>query len=122
MCIKTRRTFASWSETMKAAPSTPLRSASSTICSPPRCIIRRCCAISTMPTMPRDILTGLGIDLKSEDPKLKPELQSQLVREGAFEFNPARHDYGDKTFLGHVIKGRGLAEADKAIDILGHHP
>ena len=68
------------------------------------------------------ILTGVGIDLKTEDPKLKPELQSQLVREGAFEFNPARHDYGDKTFLGHTISGRGLAEVDEAIDILVHHP
>ena len=68
------------------------------------------------------ILTGVGIDLKPEDPKLKPELQSQLVREGAFEFNPARHDYGDKVFLGHPIKGRGLAEVDEAIDILARHP
>jgi uncharacterized protein (DUF1800 family) len=68
------------------------------------------------------ILTGVGIDLKPEDPKLKPELQSQLVREGAFEFNPARHDYGDKTFLGHAIKGRGLTEVDEAIDILVRHP
>ena len=68
------------------------------------------------------ILTGVGIDLKPEDPKLKPELQSQLVREGAFEFNPARHDYGDKVFLGHTIKGRGLAEVDEAVDILVHHP
>jgi uncharacterized protein (DUF1800 family) len=68
------------------------------------------------------ILTGVGIDLKPEDPKLKPELQSQLVREGAFEFNPARHDYGDKTFLGHAIKGRGLAEVDEAVDILVRHP
>jgi uncharacterized protein (DUF1800 family) len=64
------------------------------------------------------ILTGVGIDLKNEDPKLKPELQSQLFREGAFEFNPARHDYGDKMFLGHPIKGRGLAEVDEALDIL----
>ena len=68
------------------------------------------------------ILTGVGIDVKPEDPKLKPEQQSQLVREGAFEFNPARHDYGDKTFLGHQIRGRGLAEVDEAIDILVHHP
>jgi uncharacterized protein (DUF1800 family) len=68
------------------------------------------------------ILTGVGIDIRREDPKLKPEWQSQLVREGAFEFNPARHDYGDKTFLGHVIRGRGLAEVDEAIDILVHHP
>jgi uncharacterized protein (DUF1800 family) len=68
------------------------------------------------------ILTGAGIDAKPEEPKLKPELQSQLLREGAFEFNPARHDYGDKTFLGHEIKGRGFAEVDEAIDILVHHP
>jgi uncharacterized protein (DUF1800 family) len=68
------------------------------------------------------ILTGLGIDLKPEDPQLKPELRPQLVREGAFEFNPARHDYSDKTFLGHLIKGRGLAEVDEAIDLLVHNP
>jgi uncharacterized protein (DUF1800 family) len=68
------------------------------------------------------ILTGVGIDVKPEEPKLKPELQSQLIREGAFEFNPARHDYGDKTFLGHEIKGRGFAEIEEAIDILVHHP
>jgi uncharacterized protein (DUF1800 family) len=68
------------------------------------------------------ILTGVGIDLKPEDPKLKPELQSQLMREGAFEFNPARHDYSDKSFLGHQIKGRGLAEVDEALDILVHQP
>jgi uncharacterized protein (DUF1800 family) len=68
------------------------------------------------------ILTGVGIDVRPEDPKLKPELQSQLFRDGAFEFNPARHDYGDKFFLGHTIKGRGLAEVDEAIDLLVHHP
>jgi uncharacterized protein (DUF1800 family) len=68
------------------------------------------------------ILTGVGLDLKSEDPKLKPELQSQLVREGVFEFNPARHDYGVKIFLGHEIKGRGLSEVDDALDILCRHP
>jgi len=68
------------------------------------------------------ILTGVGIDVKPEDPKLNPEQRSQLVREGAFEFNPARHDYGDKTFLGHSIRGRGLAEVDEAIDILVRHP
>jgi uncharacterized protein (DUF1800 family) len=68
------------------------------------------------------ILTGVGIDLKSEDPKLKPELQPLLVREGAFEFNPARHDAGDKMFLGHLIKGRGFAEVEEAVDLLCRHP
>ena len=68
------------------------------------------------------ILTGVGIDTNPQDPKLKPELMPQLVREGAFEFNPARHDYGDKVFLGHPIKGRGLAEVDEALDILSRQP
>jgi uncharacterized protein (DUF1800 family) len=68
------------------------------------------------------ILTGVGIDVKPEDPRLSPEQRPLLVREGAFEFNPARHDFGDKTFLGHQIKGRGFAEVDEAIDILVHHP
>jgi uncharacterized protein (DUF1800 family) len=68
------------------------------------------------------ILTGVGIDAKPENPQLKPELQSQLLREGAFEFNPARHDYSDKTFFGHLIKGQGFAEVDEALDLIVHHP
>jgi uncharacterized protein (DUF1800 family) len=68
------------------------------------------------------ILTGVGIDVKPDNPKLSPELQPQLVREGAFEFNPARHDYSDKMLLGHPVKGRGLAEVDEALDILARHP
>jgi uncharacterized protein (DUF1800 family) len=68
------------------------------------------------------ILTGLGIDPRPESPKLPANLQDQLVRDGLFEFNPARHDYGDKQFLGHAIKGRGLAEVEEALDILDRHP
>ena len=49
-------------------------------------------------------------------------MEGQLVRNGLFEFNPARHDYGDKIFLGHTIKGRGFAEVDEALDILARHP
>ena len=55
------------------------------------------------------ILTGVGIDTRPEDPKLKPELQSQLIRDGAFEFNPARHDYSEKMFLGHHHQGPRLS-------------
>jgi uncharacterized protein (DUF1800 family) len=68
------------------------------------------------------VLTGVGIDVRPENPKLKPELQSQLVRDGLFEFNPARHDYGDKQFLGHAIQGSGLAEVDQVIDLLARQP
>jgi uncharacterized protein (DUF1800 family) len=68
------------------------------------------------------ILTGVGVDLKPENPKLKPDLAPQLIRNGLFEFNPARHDYGDKVFLGHTVKGRGFAEVEEALDILAKEP
>ena len=68
------------------------------------------------------ILTGVGVDASVDGPKLKPELQGQLIRDGLFEFNPARHDYGDKVFLGHTIKGRGFAEVEEALDILSRQP
>ncbi|NEU14296.1 DUF1800 domain-containing protein [Methylobacterium sp. BTF04] len=68
------------------------------------------------------ILTGIGIDARSEDPKVKPERASDLVRDGLFEFNPNRHDYGDKTLLGHAIQGRGWPEATEALDLLSRHP
>jgi uncharacterized protein (DUF1800 family) len=68
------------------------------------------------------ILTGVGIDPRSDPPKVKPGLEGQVIREGLFEFNPARHDYGDKVLLGHVIKGRGFAEVEEALDILAAEP
>ena len=67
------------------------------------------------------VLTGVGVNA-GPAPHLKPEWRDLYVRRGAFEFNPARHDYSDKQFLGHTIKGRGLAEVDEALDILVHHP
>ncbi|HMK78498.1 MAG TPA: DUF1800 domain-containing protein [Xanthobacteraceae bacterium] len=66
------------------------------------------------------ILTGVGVVNPSNPPKVKPELASQYVREGLFEFNPNRHDYGDKTFLGHEINGSGLNEVEQALDLLCH--
>jgi len=68
------------------------------------------------------ILTGVGIDPRPESPRLRPELQGQLVREGLFEFNPGRHDYGDKVFLGHAIRGSGFGEVEEALDILARQP
>jgi uncharacterized protein (DUF1800 family) len=68
------------------------------------------------------ILTGVGINIGSDTPKIRPERQGDYVRRGAFEFNPNRHDYGDKVFLGGTIKGRGLGEVDEALDRLARHP
>lgn len=68
------------------------------------------------------ILTGVGVNLESGAPRVRPALQAQYVRRGVFEFNPNRHDYGDKTFLGQPIRSRGLAEVDEAIDRLSRQP
>ena len=68
------------------------------------------------------ILTGVGIDLKPDAPKLKPQWQPLYRRSGLFEFNPARHDFGDKHFMGHVIKGQGFAEIEQALDLIAASP
>jgi len=68
------------------------------------------------------ILTGVGVDLKPDAPKLKPALQPLYIRAGLFEFNPARHDFGDKVFLGHSIKGSGYAEVERALDLIAASP
>jgi len=68
------------------------------------------------------ILTGVGINAGSPAPKLKPAWQSLYRRNGAFEFNPARHDFTAKVLLGHTVRGRGFAEVEEAVDILVHQP
>jgi len=68
------------------------------------------------------ILTGLGVNIGRPPPKVKPALQDQYVQRGLFEFNPMRHDYKDKVFLGQPVKGRGLAEVDEALDRICRNP
>jgi uncharacterized protein (DUF1800 family) len=68
------------------------------------------------------ILTGVGVDANPQDPKLRPDHAADFVRQGLFEFNPNRHDYGDKLLLGHTIKGRGFAEVEEALDIIARSP
>ncbi|HEX3363931.1 DUF1800 domain-containing protein [Phenylobacterium sp.] len=68
------------------------------------------------------ILTGVGVDVNPDPPKLKAAYQPLLVRSGLFEFNPNRHDFGDKVFLGHTIKGSGFGEVEQALDIIAREP
>lgn len=68
------------------------------------------------------ILTGLGISKQLEPPKVKAELRGKVVQEGYFVFNPARHDFGDKKFLGHKIAGSGMQEVDEAAALLAGSP
>jgi len=37
-------------------------------------------------------------------------------------FDPKRHDFSDKVFLGHTIKGSGIGEGEQALDILASSP
>jgi uncharacterized protein (DUF1800 family) len=68
------------------------------------------------------VLTGVGVNASGNDPKLKPEWQRQYRRQGAFEFNPARHDFGVKTLLGRQIQGAGWDEVQQAVDLLVAQP
>jgi uncharacterized protein (DUF1800 family) len=71
------------------------------------------------------ILTGVGVNFQSPDanaPKLAIMAQPDHIRAGLFEFNPNRHDYSVKNFLGHTIEGRGFAEVEQALDTLARHP
>ena len=68
------------------------------------------------------VLTGAGLNLTDNTPRLGANRQALYVRKGLFEFNPARHDFGDKTLLGHTISGKGLSEIDEAVTLLCRQP
>lgn len=42
--------------------------------------------------------------------------------DGGFYFDPRRHDYGTKVFLGRTIQGAGMAEGEEALDMLARSP
>jgi len=68
------------------------------------------------------VLTGHGVNFGDTTPRLRPEYQPLYRRSGFYEFNPARHDFGDKQLLGRMIRGRGAAELDEVFDLLARHP
>jgi uncharacterized protein (DUF1800 family) len=67
------------------------------------------------------VLTGAGVNV-GPAPQLKPEWQRLYLRHGAFEFNPARHDFSRKVLLGHRIDGSGFAEIEQAVTLLVRQP
>ena len=58
------------------------------------------------------ILTGWGLD--------RPAFR--IGRGAGFRFDPSRHDFGAKTFLGHTIPQGGEEQGIAAIDILAKSP
>ena len=67
------------------------------------------------------VLTGLGLARGDAPPRLRPEWQTLFMRQGLTEFNPARHDMGEKTVLGQRVDGRGWAEVLGELDRLAAH-
>lgn len=68
------------------------------------------------------ILTGVGVRLPPEDARVKPEWRDLYQHDGLFEFNPARHDFGDKQFMGRTIHGSGYGEVRQALDLIANAP
>ena len=68
------------------------------------------------------ILTGVSVVNPHAPDADMQRLPAGAIRQGMFAFYPARHDMGDKLFLGHVIKGSGYGEVEQALDILCAQP
>nr|WP_315468691.1 DUF1800 domain-containing protein [uncultured Undibacterium sp.] len=68
------------------------------------------------------VLTGIGINVRADRARPRQTQQAEYIRIGLMEFNPKRHDFGDKTLLGTTIQGRGLAEIDQVLDLLIRQP
>lgn len=66
------------------------------------------------------ILTGWGLRTRPERGPFGDKREPDFT----FAFDPNRHDYGDKHFLGVLIKGdnRGWPEIEQALSILAAHP
>jgi uncharacterized protein (DUF1800 family) len=68
------------------------------------------------------ILTGAGVSRFGEAQRMPPELRGLDEQQGAFFFDPRRHDFGEKTFLGKTIEGAGFSEQLTALDMLAKSP
>ncbi len=71
------------------------------------------------------ILTGAGLAMGKGSDAEGGFFRRQppgMVRNGLFVFNPNKHDFSDKVFLGHTIKGRGADEIAQAVDLIVQQP
>jgi uncharacterized protein (DUF1800 family) len=66
------------------------------------------------------VLTGVGVDV---DLRQNAAPGNRLaIHDGLFAFYPARHDFGDKTLLGHRIHGSGFGEVEQAVNLIVAQP
>lgn len=66
------------------------------------------------------VLTGLGVHIGQARGRVAS--MAGYGRDGLTEFNPRRHDFGDKMILGQQVRGRGLVELDQVLLMLTRHP
>jgi uncharacterized protein (DUF1800 family) len=67
------------------------------------------------------VLTGVGISIRPPS-GLRPQLRALYLRRGAFEFNPARHDFSPQTLLGQPLTGHGFDEVRNAVTLIVRQP
>ncbi len=68
------------------------------------------------------ILTGVGVNLEGKPIRPGRRQAPYFVAQGMFAFQPNRHDFGEKVFLGQRIGGRGFDEVVQVVEILAAHP
>jgi uncharacterized protein (DUF1800 family) len=68
------------------------------------------------------VLTGLGVNFTDKMPNVRPNQHDLYVRQGFTEFNPGRHDMGEKVVLGQSIAGQGWNEVLDELTRLAAHP
>ncbi|MEO9078236.1 MAG: DUF1800 domain-containing protein, partial [Rhodanobacter sp.] len=69
------------------------------------------------------ILTGAGIAPRAQRRMDRSGRQRPgFVRDGLFVFNPLKHDFSNKQFLGHTISGRGYEEIEQAVSLITRQP
>lgn len=60
------------------------------------------------------ILTGWRVISQQDD--------DSEIQENGFYFDSNHHDFSEKIFLGHSIKGSGQSEGEQVLDLLARHP
>ena len=68
------------------------------------------------------ILTGMGVNLSGQPPKAQRNQRQPYFGADLTLFNPNRHDFSDKAFLGGTIQGSGIREIYQAVAILAAEP
>lgn len=67
-------------------------------------------------------LTGFGVYVGNDTNRAARPGTDGWRRDALFEYNPARHDFGEKTVLGERVHARGYGEFEEVLNRLARHP